>query len=203
VEDVGAVRDAVGPAVDIMVDCHCKLSPANGIRLGKALEPFRLLFFEDPIPPEDVEGFVLVSRALATPVCTGERLITIYGFRDLIQKQAAAVINPDIANCGGISELRKIAAMAQSRYITVTPHNPNGPLATAASIHLSAIIPNFLILERRGHDEDVQRAEEVASPALEMKDGKVLLPQAPGWGLELNHEALARYKNVESHYEPL
>jgi galactonate dehydratase len=93
--------------------------------------------------------------------------------------------------------------MAQSAYISVAPHNPNGPLATAASAHLSAAIPNLLMLERRGMKEDVARAEEVASPALEMEDGCLLLPTRPGWGLELNQEALEKYADLEAHYEPL
>jgi len=203
VRDVGAVRDAVGPDVDIMVDCHGKLSPANGIRLGNALEQCRLMYIEDPVPPENVDGLILVSRALRTPVCAGERLATIYGFRDLLSKQGVACINPDITNVGGIAEARKVAAMAQAAYITVAPHNPNGPLATAASAHLSATIPNLLTLERRGMVEDVGRAEEVASPKLEMKDGFLLLPTGPGWGLELNDAALAKYANVETHYDPI
>jgi galactonate dehydratase len=203
VKDVGAVRDAVGPKVDIMVDCHGKLSPANGIRLGKALEQFRLLYLEDPVPPENIDGLVLVSRALSTPICAGERLATIYGFRELLAKQAVAMINPDITNVGGIAEARKVSAMAQAAYITVAPHNPNGPLATAASIHLAATIPNFLLLERRGHEEDVARAEEVASPALRMEDGNLLLPEGPGWGLELNEAALEKYEGLKVHYEPI
>ena len=203
VKDVGAVRDAVGSKVDILVDCHGKLSPANGIRLGKALEEFRLVYIEDPVPPENIDGLMLVSRALSTPVCAGERLATIYGFRELLAKQAVAAINPDITNVGGIAEARKVCAMAQASYITVAPHNPNGPLATAASAHLSASIPNFLMLERRGMVEDVARAEEVASPPLKMKDGKLLLPDAPGWGVELNEEAVAKYANIESHYDPI
>ena len=203
VKDVGAVRDSVGPDVDIMVDCHSKLSPANGIRLGRALEQFRLLYLEDPVPPENIEGLMKVASALSTPVCAGERLATVYGFRELLCRQAVAVINPDITNAGGISETRKIAAMAQAAYITVAPHNPNGPLATAASAHLAASIPNLLTLERRGQEEDVARAEEVASPPLRMAEGKLLLPEGPGWGLELNRQTLAKYAEVESHYEPL
>jgi galactonate dehydratase len=202
-QDVGAVRDAIGPDVDLLVDCHGKLSPANGIRLGKALEQFRLVYFEDPVPPENVDGLILVSRALQTPVCAGERLATIYGFRDLLAKQGVAVINPDITNVGGMSEARKVAAMAQAAYISVAPHNPNGPLATAASAHLSASIPNLLMLERRGMIEDVYRADEVASPALEMQNGCLLLPKGPGWGLKFNEEALAKYADVATHYEPL
>ncbi|MCI0621833.1 MAG: mandelate racemase/muconate lactonizing enzyme family protein [Acidobacteria bacterium] len=202
-QDVGAVREAVGPNVDIMVDFHGKLSPANAIRLGETLEQFRLLFIEDPVPPENVDGLVLVSRALSTPVCAGERLVTVYGFRELLNKQAVAVINPDVTNVGGISEARKVAAMAKASYITVAPHNPNGPLATAASVHLAASIPNFLMLERRGLIEDVARADEVGSPPLQMQDGKLLLPTGPGWGVELNAEALARYANQEFSSEPL
>jgi galactonate dehydratase len=201
--DVAAVREAVGPDVDIMVDFHGKLSPANAIRLGKALEVFRLLFIEDPIPPENVDGLMVVSRALSTPICAGERLVTIYGFRELLKQQAVAVINPDITNAGGLAETRKVAAMAQASYITVAPHNPNGPLATAASAHLAACIPNFLILERRGQAEDVGRAEEVSFPPLVMRDGKLSLPEGPGWGVELEREILKKYSHQEFHSEPL
>jgi galactonate dehydratase len=202
-QDVCAVRDSVGPDVDIMVDFHGKLSPANAIRLGKALTEFRLLFIEDPIPPENVDGLTLVSRALSTPVCAGERLVTIYGFRELLKQQAVAVINPDITNAGGLAETKKVAAMAQASYITVAPHNPNGPLATAASAHLAACIPNFLILERRGQAEDVGRAEEVSFPPLAMRDGKLLLPEGPGWGVELNQEVLPRYAYQDFQSDPL
>jgi galactonate dehydratase len=201
--DVAAVREAVGPDVDILVDFHGKLSPANAIRLGKALEVFRLLFIEDPIPPENVDGLMVVSRALSTPICAGERLVTIYGFRELLKQQAVAVINPDITNAGGLAETRKVAAMAQASYITVAPHNPNGPLATAASAHLAACIPNFLILERRGQAEDVGRAEEVSFPPLVMRDGKLSLPEGPGWGVELEREILKKYSHQEFHSEPL
>jgi galactonate dehydratase len=202
-QDVGAVREAVGPDVDIMVDFHGKLSPANAIRLGKVLEEFRLLFIEDPIPPENVDGLVLVSRALSTPICAGERLVTIYGFRELLKQQAVAVINPDVTNAGGLAETRKVAAMAQASYITVAPHNPNGPLATAASAHLAACIPNFLILERRGQAEDVARAEEMSFPPLLMREGKLLLPEGPGWGIELDREILSKYSHSHFHSEPL
>lgn len=202
-QDVAAVREAVGPDVDIMVDFHGKLSPANAIRLGKALTEFRLLFIEDPIPPENVDGLTLVSRALSTPVCAGERLVTIYSFRELLKQQAVAVINPDVTNAGGLAETKKVAAMAQASYITVAPHNPNGPLATAASAHLAACIPNFLILERRGQAEDVGRAEEVSFPPLVMRDGKLLLPEGPGWGVELNREILPRYAYQSFQSDPL
>lgn len=203
VKDVGAVRDAIGPENDILVDFHGKLSPANAIRLGKALEQFRLVYVEDPVPPENVDALAMVSRALSTPVCAGERLVTIYGFRELLNKQAVATINPDITNAGGLSQCCKIAAMAQANYITVAPHNPNGPLATVASAHLAASIPNFLMLERRGMIEDVARAEEVSTEPLLMEHGKLVLPTAPGWGIDLNREALARHAIGDTQYQPI
>ena len=203
VADVGAVRDAIGPENDILVDFHGKLSPGNAIRLGKALEPFRLVYIEDPVPPENVDSLALVSRAVGVPVCAGERLVTVYGFRDLLNKQAVAVINPDITNAGGLSQCVKIAAMAQANYITVAPHNPNGPLATAASAHLAACIPNFLMLERRGMVEDVARAEEVSTRPLLMEAGQLVLPSGPGWGIDLNCEALARHGAGDTRYQPI
>ena len=108
-----------------------------------------------------------------------------------------------ITNVGGISEARKVAAMAQAAYITVAPHNPNGPLATVESAHLAASIPNFLMLEHRGQIEDVARGEEVVSPPLKLEDGKLLLPEGPGWGMELNEAVRAHYTGPRFGFEPL
>jgi galactonate dehydratase len=188
-----AAREAVGPEVHLMVDCHGRFSPSNALRLAEALSGLDLLFIEEPVPPENVEALVRVSTGSSTPVAAGERLATIYGVREFITRQAIAVLQPDVVNCGGLMQAKKIAAMAEAYYISIAPHNPNGPVATAAAIHLASSIPNFLILETLGSDQDRSLQAEVARPDLVLKDGCFLLPQGPGLGLELDLEACARY----------
>jgi galactonate dehydratase len=192
-EYLGAIRDAVGPHVDLMVDCHGRFAPADAIRLGSALEDLRLLFFEEPCPPENVEATAMVSRALRTPVATGERLIGRHGFWELMHKQGVSVVQPDVTNAGGIAETKKIAGMAECAYMTVAPHNPNGPLALAANAHVCAAMPNFLILETIGSPEYWQANEEHLDRPLVFKDGYLELPTGPGLGVEPRREDLARH----------
>jgi galactonate dehydratase len=192
-EFLGAIRDAVGPHVDLMVDCHGRFGPADAIRLGAALEDLGLLFFEEPCPPENVEAVIQVSRALKTPVATGERLLGRHGFWDLCDANGVAVVQPDITNCGGIAEIKKIAAMAEARYMTVAPHNPNGPLAIAQNAHVCAVIPNFLILETIGSPEFLRAAADAVVPPLVIEDGYLELPTGPGLGVEPSLDDLAAH----------
>ena len=191
-EFLGAIRDAVGPNVDLMVDCSGRFGPAEAIRLGSALEDLRLLFFEEPCPPENVDAVIQVSRALKTPVATGERLLGRHGFWDLLNANGVAVVQPDITNAGGIAETKKIAAMAEARYMTVAPHNRNGPLATAQNAHLCAVIPNFLILESVGSPEFLAACSQTLTQPLVIRDGYLELPTGPGFGVEPDREDLAR-----------
>jgi galactonate dehydratase len=188
-----AARQAVGPEVHLMVDCHGRLSPGNALRLCEALGDLDLLFVEEPVPPENVEALAKVSASSPIPIAAGERWATIYGAREFITRQAVAVIQPDVVNCGGLMQARKIAALAEAYYISVAPHNPNGPVATAAAIHFASSIPNLLILETIGSDEDRRLQAEVAYPALRFEDGCLLLPDGPGLGIELDLEACAHY----------
>jgi galactonate dehydratase len=192
-EFLGAIRDAVGPHVDLMVDCHGRFGPADAIKLGHALEDLRLLFFEEPCPPENVEAIALVSRALKTPVATGERLLGRHGFWEVLKQQAVAVVQPDITNAGGIAETKKIAAMAEVGYLSVAPHNPNGPLAIAQNAHLAASIPNFLILETIGSPDFLAACDETLTTPLVTRDGYLELPTGPGWGVEPDPAAVARH----------
>jgi galactonate dehydratase len=192
-EFLGAIRDAVGPHVDLMVDCHGRFAPADAIKLGSALEDVRLLFFEEPCPPENVEGLALVSRALKTPVASGERLLGRYGFWPVFQRHAVAVVQPDITNTGGIAETKKIAAMAEVCTMSVAPHNPNGPLALAQNAHLAAAIPNFLILETLGSPEYHAACADTLKTPLVVRDGYLELPTGPGLGVEPDLEAVARH----------
>ena len=148
VEAIQLVREAVGDSVELMIDVHARLSPDNSIKLAREVEQFRLFWWEEPIPTDaSVEDLARVASSISIPVVVGEHIYTRWGFRDVFEKRAATIINPDIAFGGGILETKKIADMAQSYYISVTPHTAGGPILNAASIQLGAVIPNFLIYE--------------------------------------------------------
>ena len=187
---VRAVRDAVGPDVKLMVDCHAKPTPPVAMRLAAELAPFGLLFLEEPLPPENVDALATVARASLVPVATGERLFTRWGFREVVEKQAAAVLQPDLGHCGGILEARKIAALAETYYASVAPHNPRGPGVTMASLHVAAGTPNFLIQEIV-HDDPLR--EEMLVEPLRVENGFVPLPAAPGLGLRFDEAHAGRF----------
>jgi len=185
VERAGAVRDAVGREVDLAVDFHGQTSPAMAIKLAKALEPFDLMFIEEPCLPENVDVLATVARSTSIPVATGERLFTKWGFREVLEKQAASVLQPDLCHAGGIFECRVIAAMAEGYYAAVAPHNPLGPISLAACIQLDACIPNFLV------QEFSTLGEGYLKEPFRMVSGYVELPERPGLGIELDEEAVA------------
>jgi len=192
-EYLGTVRDAVGWGIDLAIDCHGRLSPTNAIRLAQALADLDLLFLEEPVPPENVDALAWVAARSPVPIATGERLYTKYGVREVLEKRAAAILQPDVCNVGGIMEAKKVAAMAEAYYVSIAPHNPNGPVATAMAAHLAASIPNFLILETSGQPEELARQAEVVRKPLQLEDGHLRLPTGPGLGIELNKEAFARH----------
>ena len=186
-----AVREAVGPNVDLCIEVHGRLSPANAIRIGKRLEEFNPFFYEEPIPPENMDSLALVARAVNIPIATGERLFTKWGFKDLFERQAAAVIQPDICHAGGILELKKIAAMAETYYIGFAPHNPNGPICTAASIQVDAVRaelphPGVRHQRRTAARASCSRSHTRWSMATSR------FPNRPGLGVEINEEYLDR-----------
>src|SRR6202011_3853255 len=180
---MGAVRQAVGDEVDVMVDLHGRTTPAMAIQYGHALAEYRPWFLEEPCQPENVDAMVEVSWALPIPIATGERLVTRFEFRELLEKRACAVIQPDVCHCGGISEIKKIAAMAETYFISVAPHNPLGPLATMVNIHFGLSTPNFLIQEVMR--SDVPWRNEVVDDPLRIENGFVLPPTRPGIGIEI------------------
>lgn len=186
-----ALRDELGDGVDIMVDFHGRTIPAAAIAYARALEPYRPYFIEEPCPPENVDGMAEVARATSIPVATGERLVTRYQFREVFEKRACAVVQPDICHCGGLWEARKIAAMAETYYMSVAPHNPLGPLATAAAIQLDLAIPNFLIQEV--FRSDVPWRDEIVTQPLDVRGGRTLPPREPGLGVEINEKEAAKH----------
>ncbi|MGH2532614.1 MAG: galactonate dehydratase [Thermomicrobiales bacterium] len=188
---IETVRAAVGPDVDLMVDNHGRSAPGAAIELAHALAPYNLLFLEELTPPDNILALERVKQAnVNVRLATGERLFTKWGFRELFERQIVEVVQPDICHDGGILETRLIAGMAEAYYVKVAPHNPNGPVATAASVHLAAAIPNFLILEyarNEPHRSLVQRN----GPRVE--GGYIAVPTAPGLGIELDEEVIAAH----------
>ena len=189
---MAAIREAVGDGVDIMVDLHGRTTPAMAIQYGQALAPYRLFFFEEPCPPENLSALAEVARGLpGVPIATGERLVTRFQFRELFEQGACAVVQPDLCHCGGLWEARKIAAMAETSYVSVAPHNPLGPIATAAAIQFGFATPNFLIQE--AIRSDVPWRDEVVTTPIRVVDGHVSLPKGPGLGIEVDEVAAARH----------
>lgn len=182
---MAAVRQAVGAGVDVGVDLHGRVGPAMAIRLARALEPYQPMFLEEPVLPENVEALATVARATSIPIATGERLLTKWGFRQVLEQQAAAVLQPDLSHAGGILECRFIAAMAETHFASVAPHCPLGPVALAACLQLDACTPNFLV------QEHVTTGEGYLRQPFVVEGGYVALPEGPGLGIEVDEEALA------------
>jgi galactonate dehydratase len=189
------IRSAVGPDVDVLIDCHGRLSPASAIQMAQALDEFDIFFFEEPVLPEDTAAMAEVAAAISIPVATGERLFTKWGFREVLELGAADVLQPDLAHCGGIWEGRKIAAAAEISYVGVAPHNPYSWLLTMASIQLDLAIPNFLIQEFLiDHPPEVERL--FAEPFTWLPGGWVEPPSNPGLGVELDWDAIRAHEQL-------
>ncbi|MBC9929509.1 galactonate dehydratase [Chitinophaga qingshengii] len=190
---VKAMRDAVGEDIDIMVDCHARPSPLMGLQFAKALEPYGLYFFEEPCWPETMEDIARIQRAVKTPIASGERLVGVSAFREMLEKRAVSVIQPDITHCGGLSEVRRIAALAEAYRVAVAPHNPQGPVSTAASIELGFATPSYAICE--SVHNDVPWREEVVSEGFTVeKKGRIVKPNhRPGLGIEINEDAVKKH----------
>ncbi|MGI8912677.1 MAG: mandelate racemase/muconate lactonizing enzyme family protein [Chloroflexota bacterium] len=190
---VRTVRRAVGDEIDVCVDVHGPpwFTVPDAIRVGQELEEYDILFYEDPVAPENEDAMERVAAAVNVPVSAGERNATIYGFRTLIERDIVDVIHPDTGRAGGLLQMKKIAAQAEAHHIQMAPHDgSNGPVAEAAAVHLCAAIPNFLILEHLA--SDVPQRYEVATE-LPGVNGHIAVPTAPGLGIELNEEACRAY----------
>ena len=187
---VDMVVAAAGKEIAVAADLHTRLDVGSAIRLAKALEPYHLLWLEEPVPPENVDAMREIKRATSTPLCAGENLYLRHGFRDLIMSQAVDIIMPDIPKCGGLSECRKIANLAEMYYIPFAPHNVASPIGTMASAHVCATIPNFLVLEFHWLHRDYWSTITTDKTDI-IQDGYITVGDRPGIGLELD-EAVAR-----------
>ena len=184
VEAVASLRKAAGDRLQIALDFHGRLSPALAIRLCKELEPYQPMFVEEPCLPEDVDALACVARATSIPIATGERLFTKWGFREVLEKRAAAILQPDVSHAGGIWEVRKIAAMAESYFCAIAPHCPLGPIALAACLQVDACTPNFVC------QEHVCLGEGYLKKPFVIERGYIATPSGPGLGIEVDEDAV-------------
>ena len=190
---VEAVRDAIGPEAELLIEMHGRFTPAGALAISRELEPFRPSWIEEPVPPENLRALARVTARSNVPVATGERIHTRPEFRELFELQAADIAQPDPTMCGGIAETRKIAAWAEAYSVLVAPHNVGGAVSTAAALHVAACTPNFKIQE---HFNDFAEAyvKDTAPGNPEVVDGFFGLPDGPGLGVELDRAALRRYR---------
>lgn len=192
---IGAVTDAVGNEIDILIEGHGRFNIPTAIRVAHALENFDITWFEEPIPPDHMEGLAQLRRKTKVPIAAGERLYSRWDYRSFLNQECADFIQPDVSHAGGISELKKIATMAECYYIPVCPHNPSGPVANAATLHIAASTPNFHFLETMS--SDVPYRNKISTEKVEFKDGMMQINNLPGLGIDINEEAIAEYA-----YEP-
>mgnify|MGYP000501247124 CR=1 FL=1 len=190
VDRLASIRSAVGKAMDIAIDFHGRVSPAMAIRLAAAFEPYYPMFIEEPCLPENVDQILKISKSTTIPLASGERLFTKWGFRELIEKKAVSIVQPDLCHAGGIFESRKIAAMAESHYGAIAPHNPLGPISLAACLQLDTCTPNFLIQEHPTLDDQSDLGVGILKKPFQIVDGYIQIPEGPGLGIEIDEEAL-------------
>ena len=179
-----ACREAVGDSFDLILECHRSMDPCEAVAFAKSVEEYRPLFLEDPIPPDSPEAMADIADRTNIPVATGERFINIQEFETILQKRAAKYLRPDVCALGGLTPSKKVAAMAEANYAKIVPHNPLGPVSTAACLQLDAAIPNFGIQEFPSFYHQGNEAEMTTEPFRE-DGGYILIPDAPGIGVEL------------------
>src|SRR5215831_5290620 len=197
-QEFAALREAAGPEGDIGIDFHGAIPPQTAKLLIKVLEPYQPMFIEEPVNCQNVEVMADIARGTHLPIATGERIFTKWGFREILEKGAATILQPDLCHAGGITECRLIAGMAEAYYASIAPHNPLGPISLAAGIQMAASIPNFLC------QEQVSLGDGYLKKPFVVRDGYVDLPTGPGLGIELDEDALADrighdWRNQESY----
>ena len=185
---VARIRDEIGYGIDLAIDAHGRFDLPSAIQVARELAPFKLMWLEEPVPPELPEALTRVREVSPVPICAGENVYTRFGIFDLIQRKAVDIIMPDLAKCGGVMEGIRIAGMAEVNGLPFTPHNVSGPVGTMAMAHVCAAIPNFLVLEFHGLDLDYWEDLVNYAGGAVIQNGAVQLTDAPGWGIEINDE---------------
>ncbi|TAK24644.1 MAG: galactonate dehydratase [Chloroflexota bacterium] len=194
---VKAVREAVGDDFGIAVDGHGRLNPVNAMEMSKRVEPYGIMFFEEPVLPEYPETMAEMKRVARIPIATGERLFTRYPFRDLLTRGAVDVVQPDVCTVGGILETYKIATMAEAFMVSIAPHNPLSPLSTVVCLHLDTVVPNFAIQEVAKFPG---REQLLTTDPETVTDGYMTVPSGPGWGVDLNEDFLRAHPMAEADF---
>jgi galactonate dehydratase len=189
---IAAIRKAVGPEIEILIDVVCRLTPQEALAMGRALQPYHLYFFEDPIPPDNIDAMADLARAMPMPLAFGERLSTIHQFNDVLNKKAAMFLRPDLSLAGGITNCKKIATLAEPHYVGVVPHNPLSCVLTAACAQVCASAHNIPIQEYPPGEWEKPKRDLVKEP-LKVEKGYLIIPDKPGIGVELNEEAFKHY----------
>ena len=190
---VAAMRDAVGDNIDIMVDCHARPSPAMGLQFAKALDDFGLYFFEEPCWPEQIEGLVRITQSTTTPIATGERITSLADFQRLFAAGGCDICQADLTHCGGLTAGHKIAALAEAHQIALAPHNPQGPVSTAASLEFGFSQPGYIICESV-HNDVPWRNDVVTEGHSLQEAGHIVHPNTkPGLGIEINEQEIAKH----------
>ena len=188
VEIVGAVREAVGDDIELLIECHGRFNPYTAIEISRELAPFKPMLMEEPCPPDNFEAIAQVKRKSQVPISAGERVYTIYGFEDLFAKDAVDIAQPDMFHTGGMMECKKIAAMAEAKHIPISFHNPSGPISNAAILQLAAATPNFLIHEIMINDGSFRK--KITNEEVIFEDGCILINDKPGLGIDVNIDAV-------------
>jgi gluconate/galactonate dehydratase len=199
---VAAVRKAVGPNVEVALDCHWRYNLPDAIAIAQALEPYHVAWLEDALPPESVDGFRVLRESTRTPISTGENLFLCEGFKPLLEQFALSIISPDIQKTGGLWEAKRIADLAALYEVPIAPHNISSSLGTLASCHVCATMSNFMVLEFHGQDVPFWDDLVTGVPKPLIRDGEIAVPSGPGLGVELNEEVARKYcKNGEGFFE--
>ncbi len=191
---VAAVREAVGNRADICIGTHGQISPACARRLAKRIEKYDPLWLEEPCPPENYAEMGKIARSTSIPIATGERLVTVYEFQNLLRESAAAIVQPDLGSCGGLTACKKIASLAEANYVLMAPHVWGGPIITAAAVQIAANIQNFLMLESIYKSRDF--FDVIVKEPFDWEDGYLKPPDRPGIGIELNEESLEAHRGT-------
>ena len=187
---VGAVREAVGPDVELLIECHGRFNPSTAVEISRELAQYKVMFMEEPCPPDNIDSTAWVHDHAAVPVAAGERCYGKYHCEELLSKKAVDVMQPDVFHVGGMLEGKKVAAMAEAKHIPVSFHNPSGPISNAAILQLAATVPNFLIHEIMLTDGNFRKL--ITNEEVVYEDGYILIPDKPGLGIEVNEEEILK-----------
>ncbi len=187
---VAAVREAIGYGIDLGLEIHRNLRIEEAISLARELEPFRILYYEDPLAPESVEGLEIMARSVRLPIATGERFYSIYQFKDLIDRKVVSLIRPDVSLAGGFTQIKKIAAIAEAAFVGIFPHLMGSAVNNAAFAHFAAAIPNYVLMESNLMGVPLG---DIVDAQMPIENGYRLVSDRPGIGVEINEEALSRF----------